>query len=91
MVAEVRGDYPAESAAFKAVIGKLGIGSPEMLRKWARQDQIDSGVRPGTSMEESAQIKALKKEDAELKRANDILKASASFFAAEFDRPHTRS
>ena len=39
----------------------------------------------------SRQLKALKKENAELKRANEILKAAASFFAAELDRPHTRS
>jgi transposase len=91
MAAEVRGDYDSESAALKAVTQKLGIGSTETLRKWVRQDQIDSGERPGTSTEESAQLKALKKENAELKRANEILKAAASFFAAEIDRPHTRS
>ncbi|MGW7410649.1 hypothetical protein ACWGI9_44525 [Streptomyces sp. NPDC054833] len=56
-----------------------------------RQDQIDAGTRPGTTSEESAELKRLKKENAELKRANDILKAAASFFAAELDRPHTRS
>lgn len=91
MVAEVLGDYPNESAALKAVSQKLGIGSTETLRKWVRQDQIDSGQRPGTSTEESAQVKAMKKEIAELKRANEILKAAASFFAAELDRPHLRS
>ncbi len=91
MVAEIRGDYPTESAAINAVVAKLGIGSRETLRKWIRQDQIDTGARPGTTTEESAQIKALKKEIAELKRANEILKAASAFFAAELDRPHTRS
>jgi transposase len=91
MVAEIRDDYPTESAAINAVTAKLGIGSRETLRKWIRQNQIDSGARPGTTSEESAQVKALKKENAELKRANDILKAAASFFAAELDRPHLRS
>jgi transposase len=91
MVAEVLGDYPTVSAAIKAVAQKLGIGSTETLRKWVRQDQVDSGQRPGTTTEESAQLKALKKENAELRRANEILKAAASFFAAEIDRPHTRS
>src|SRR5687767_14464132 len=79
MVAEVLGDYPTESAALKAVAEKLGIGPTETLRKWVRQGQIDSGQRPGSTTEESAQIKALKKENAELRRANDILKAAASF------------
>jgi transposase len=91
MVAEVRPDYNTEWAAMKAVAAKLGIGTTETLRKWVRQDEIDAGARPGTTTEESAQIKAMKKEIAELKRANEILKAAASFFAAELDRPHTRS
>ncbi|MFF1349709.1 transposase [Streptomyces sp. NPDC058322] len=91
MVAEVRGDYPNESAALRAFAQKLDIGSAETLRNWVKRDETDSGQRPGTTTEESAQIKAMKKEIAELKRANDILKAAASFFTAELDRPHTRS
>lgn len=91
MVAEVRGDHPNETAALQAVTDKLGIGSRETLRNWVKQHEIDAGQRPGTTTEESAQLKALKKENAELKRANEILKAAASFFAAELDRPHTRS
>ncbi|BFO16042.1 hypothetical protein SHKM778_24300 [Streptomyces sp. KM77-8] len=89
MVAEVRPDYDTERAAMKAVAQKLGIGTTETLRKWVRQDQIDAGTRPGTTTEESAELKRLKKENAERKRANEILKAAASFFAAEPDRPHT--
>ncbi|MFD7860541.1 transposase [Streptomyces microflavus] len=91
MVAEVRGDYPNESAALRVVGERLGIGSAETLRNWVKRDEVDSGRRLETTTEESAQIKAVKKEIAELKRANDILKAAASFFAAELDRPHTRS
>jgi transposase len=91
MVAEVRDDYPNETAALQAVADKLGIGSRETLRNWIKQQEIDAGQRPGTTTEESAQLKALKKENAELKRANEILKAAASFFAVELDRPHTRS
>ena len=91
MVAEVRPDYDTEWAAMNAVASKLGIGSRETLRNWMKQQEIDAGQRPGTTTEESAQLKALKKENAELKRANEILKAAASFFAAELDRPHTRS
>jgi transposase len=91
MVAEVRPEYDTEWSAMKAVAAKLGIGTTETLRKWVRQDQIDAGARPGTTTEESAQVKAMKKEIAELKRANEILKAAASFFAAELDRPHARS
>lgn len=50
---------------------------------------IDAGARPGTTTDESAELKRLKKENAEPKRANDILRAAASFFAAELDGPHT--
>ncbi|MFF1355179.1 transposase [Streptomyces sp. NPDC058297] len=91
MVGEVRPEYDTEWAAMKAVAQKLGIGTTGTLRKWVRQDQIDAGARPGTTTEESAQAKAMKKEIAELKRANEILKTAASFFAAELGRPHTRS
>lgn len=91
MVAELGKDYDTEWAAMKAVTEKLGIGSTETLRNWVRQDQIDAGARPGVTSEESAEMKRLKKENAELRRANDILKAAASFFAAELDRPHLRS
>ena len=87
----MRPEYDTEWAAMKAVARKLGIGTTETLRKWVRQDQIGGGTRPGTTTEESAELKRLKRENAELRRANEILKAAASFFAAELDRPHTRS
>ncbi len=90
MVAEVRPGYETERAAMKAVASKLGIGTAETVRRWVRRDQIDSGTRPGTKTEESAQVKALKKEIIELRSANEILKAASAFFAAEFDRPHPR-
>lgn len=88
MVAETKGDYPSEFAAIGSVARKLGIGSAETLRKWVRQAQIDAGQRPGTTTEESEQVKALKRENAELRRANEILKSASAFFAAELDRPH---
>jgi transposase len=65
MVAEVRPDYDTEWAAMKAVAAKLGIGTTETLRKWVRQDQTTPG--PGTTSEESAELKRLRKENAELK------------------------
>ena len=87
MVAEVRPDYPSDWPAIKAVAGKLGIGSAETLRKWVRQAEVDGGTRPGVTSEESAEIKRLKRENAELRRANEILKAASAFFAAEPGRP----
>lgn len=71
--------------------GPLGIATTETPRKWVRQDQIGTGTRPGAATGESTELKRLKKENAGLGRADDILKAAASAFAAELDRPHTRS
>jgi transposase len=87
MVAESRADYPSEFAAIGAVARRLGIGSPETLRKWIRRAEVDGGQRPGLTTAEHEQIKALKKENAELRRANEILKSASAFFAAELDRP----
>ncbi len=56
-----------------------------------RQAEINGGLRPGTTGEESLELKRLKRENAELRRANEILKAASAFFAAGLDRPSTRS
>ena len=70
---------------------EAGIGSAETLRKWIRQAEVDGGTRPGITSEESAEIRRLKREVAELRGANEILKAASDFFAAELDRPLLRS
>jgi transposase len=87
LVLEQRQDYPSEFEAIRSIAGKLGIGSAETLRKWVRRAEVDAGARPGVTTAESEQLKALKRENAELRRANEILKAASSFFAAELDRP----
>lgn len=87
MYHECRPDQATDWAAMGHVASLLGIATAETLRKWVRQDQIDQGSRPGVSSEESAEIKRLKRENAELRRANAILKAASVFFAAELDRP----
>ena len=86
MVAEVRPEYPSDWPAIKAVVAKLGIGSAETLRKWVRQAEVDGGTRPGVTSEESAELRKLRAEVRELRRANEILKAASAFFA-ELDRP----
>ena len=87
MVGEIRSDHDSEWAAMTRVAELLGVGTPETVRKWVRQAEVDAGARPGTTTEESAEVKRLRRENAELKRANAILKAAAAFFGAELDRP----
>jgi transposase len=87
LVVESRGGYESEWEAMKSIAAKLGIGSTETLRKWVRRTEIDAGARPGTTSEEAAEIRRLRRENAELRRTNGILRA-AGFFAAELDRPH---
>ncbi|MGX1800602.1 IS3 family transposase, partial [Streptomyces albidoflavus] len=79
MVAEIRPNYPTEWAAMKAVAAKLGIGAAETVRTWVRKAQVDAGHRPGVPSEEVAEIKRLKAENAELRRANEILRAASGF------------
>jgi transposase len=87
MVTEIRLDHESEWAAMTQVATLLGVGTPETVRKWCRQAQVDAGARPGVTSEEAVELKRLKRENAELKRANAILRSASAFFAAELDRP----
>jgi|SRR6185312_10571841 len=87
MVADLREQKKSEWAAISEVAHLLGVGAAETVRRWVRQAQIDAGERPGTSTEESEELKRLRRENAELLRANAILKTASAFFAAELDRP----
>jgi transposase len=91
LVLETEDQYPSRDAAIKSIAAKLGIGTAQSLRNWVRQAEVDAGARPGVTTSEAEEIKRLKRENAELRRANEILKAASAFFAAELDRPHTRS
>ena len=88
LVIETKDQYPSEFEAIRSITAKLGIGSAETLRKWVRRAEIDGGTRPGRTTDELAEIRELKKEVAELRRANEILKSASAFFAAELDRPY---
>jgi transposase len=82
MVIEVTSNYDSQWAAINAVAQKLEVGTAETVRKWVRQAEIDAGHRPGRTSEESAELKRLRRENAELRRANEILKAASAFFAS---------
>ena len=85
MVLEHEGEYESQWAAISPVAQKLGL-TPETLRKRVRRAEIDGGLRSGVSTEDRARIKELERENRELRRANEILKAAAAFFGAELDR-----
>ncbi|MER6376203.1 hypothetical protein ABT255_49655 [Streptomyces mirabilis] len=91
MVAEIRPNYSSKWAAMKAVAAKLGIGTAETVRTWVRTAEVNAGQRPGRTSGEATEIKRLRAEVAELRRADEILKAASVFFAAELDRPSKRS
>ena len=69
---QVSPEYPSRWAAITAVAQKLGIGTAETPRKWVRRGEIDDGRRPRLTSEEHAEIKRLKRENAELRRANPL-------------------
>jgi transposase len=84
MVREHRGEYGSEWEAISSIADKLGP-TPETVRKWVRQDQVDHGARTGLSTDERLRMRSLEREVKELRRANEILKAASSFFARELD------
>jgi transposase len=84
LVREHRADYPTEYAAITAVAGRLGM-SPETLRLWIRQDEVDSGRASGVTTEASKEVRELKRKVRELEETIEILKAATGFFARECD------
>jgi len=84
LVLEHRDEYETKWAAITSIAEKFGC-SAETLRGWVRQAEVDGGARPGTSTAEAERIKELERENKELRRANEILKAASAFFARELD------
>jgi transposase len=84
LVREHRDEHPSEWAAIQSIAGKLGM-TPETLRLWLRRDEVDRGRRPGVTSEERERVRELERENRELRRANEILKAASAFFARELD------
>jgi transposase len=74
--------YRSVYAAAQAIGPKVGVG-PETLRKWVLQAQVDAQLSPGVTTAEQQRIKALERENRDLKEANEILKAASIFFVAE--------
>lgn len=85
LMLECRGDHPSKWAAMKSVAAKLGM-TPEAVRQWVRQAERDTGHRPGATSSEAEELRRLRAENRERRRANEILKAAAGFFLVELDR-----
>jgi len=88
MFEERRRDFPAESALqARKRVGELLDVAPATMRGWIERKEIDAGQRPGVPSDTEARVKELERENAELRRANEILKTASAFFAAaELDR-----
>ena len=89
MVFELRAESGNPRGSIARVGERLGI-NPETLRNWVEKAEIDSGQRPGTTMEDKRRIAELEREVRELRRANEILKAASEYFARELDPGHPR-
>ena len=84
MVFEAEGHLGSQWEAICSVSEKLGP-TPESVRRWVRQAEVDRGSRAGVSTDEQQRLRDLERENRELRRANEILKSASAFFAAELD------
>jgi transposase len=84
LVLEHEGEHTSQWAALTSIASKCGV-TPETLRKWVRRAEVDAGARPGLTTDERRRLQELERENRELRRANEILKSAAAFFARELD------
>ena len=88
LVFEAEQHCDSQWEAIVSVAEKLGPAA-ETVRKWVRRVEIDEGRRPGLTTDERERLKVLERENRELRRANEILKAASAFFPAELDGPRS--
>jgi transposase len=84
MVLDVQAETGEKHGAVARIAKQLGIGV-ESLRQWVNQAEVNAGRRAGTTSADATRIAELERENRELRRANDILKAASIFFATELD------
>ncbi len=89
LVREWRKEHDRRDGGIREVAYQLGV-HVESVRNWVRQASIDNGEVPGVTSDDMTRIRKLEKENAELRRANEILKSAAIFFGAELDRQHKK-
>jgi transposase len=83
---EARRDPASAVGVIRRIADQCGV-HPEALRGWVKKAEIGAGDRPGTTSSDVERLAALERENRELRRANQILRSAATFFAAELDRP----
>jgi transposase len=80
-------DLKESKLTARRAVGDVLDINPATLRNWVEREEVDTGARPGVTTEAADELKALRREVAELRRANEILKTASAFFAAaELDR-----
>ena len=90
MVLDHERDHASRWAAVVSIAEKIGC-TPQTLNEWVKRAEVDAGKRAGVPTEMAEKMKALERENRELRQANEILrKASAYFAQAELDRPFKR-
>lgn len=88
MVLDHEDEHPSRWAAITSIAGKIGC-TAQTLNEWVKKAEVDSGRKPGLTTDMAAKLKALERENRELRQANEILrKASAYFAQSELDRRH---
>jgi transposase-like protein len=86
LVLDHQGEHPSRWAAVTSIAAKIGC-TAQTLHEWVKKAEVDSGGRAGVPTEVGERLKALERENRELRQANEILrKASAYFAQAELDR-----
>ena len=87
MVLEHEGEHPSRWAAMVSIADKIGC-TAQTLNEWSKKTEVDSGKRAGVPTYVAKKLKAVEREDRELRQANEILRKALAYFAqAEFDRP----
>tara|TARA_B100001105_G_C21958892_1_gene259835 strand:- start:163 stop:492 length:330 start_codon:yes stop_codon:yes gene_type:complete len=90
MVLDHEAEHPSRWAAMTSISAKIGC-TAQTLNEWVKKAEVDSGRKPGMTTDMAAKLKALERENRELRQANEILrKASAYSAQAELDRPFKR-
>lgn len=80
MVLDHEAEHPSRWAAIMSIAGKIGC-TAQTLNEWVKKAEIDSGRKPGLTTDMAAKLKALERENRELRQANEILRKASAYFA----------